>query len=287
MIPDWLRPIEDGARTITAEQLTRFTVPPGEDARPCAVLVLFADGPHGPEVVLTERAHDMRSHPGQVSFAGGALEPGETVEEAALREAWEEIGLEADGVETFGRLPELWMPPSNAAVTPVLAYWHTPGPLTVNSPAEVHAIHREPVAHLLDPASRYTVRHPSGFRGPAFRIGPDRDVVLWGFTGGILSRTFDHVGWTRPWDESVVEDLPEHMLEDGPRSRRLSPRQVQALRDSASQGPEQDPRPAEPAQADAGAADLDGVADDRPEGGEPGPSAASGTIGASPAEEAR
>lgn len=264
MIPDWLRPIEAGARTITAEQLTRFTVPPGEDARPCAVLVLFADGDDGPEVVLTERAHGMRSHPGQVSFAGGALEPGETVEEAALREAWEEIGLEPDGVETFGRLPELWMPPSNAAVTPVLAYWHTPGPLEVRSPAEVHAIHRESLAHILDPATRYTVRHPSGFQGPAFHIGPDRDVVLWGFTGGILAKTFEHVGWTRPWDDSVVEDLPDHMVPDGERVR-LSPRELRELGHEA---------PATPA-------------DDRPAGGEPGPSVRSGTIGASPAEEAR
>jgi len=214
VIPDWLRPVEVGARSMTVADLTRFEVPPAADARPCAVLVLFADGAAGPEVVLTERAHHMRSHPGQVSFAGGALEAGESVEQAALREAWEEIGLRGADVETFGRLPELWMPPSNAAVTPVLAYGHGATPVGVESPEEVHAVHREPLAGLLDPTHRFTVRHPSGYTGPGFRIGPDRDVVLWGFTGGILSRLFDHVGWTRPWDTSVVEDVPEHMVAD-------------------------------------------------------------------------
>jgi hypothetical protein len=56
------------------------------------------------------------------------------------------------------------------------------------------------------------VRHPSGWKGPAFLIGDDKDLVLWGFTAGIISRLFDFLGWTRPWDADVMRDLPEHML---------------------------------------------------------------------------
>ena len=77
------------------------------------------------------------------------------------------------------------------------------------------------VEELLDPAHRVTVRHPSGWLGPAFLIGPQHDLVLWGFTAGIVSRLFDYVGWTRPWDEGRVRDLPAYMLQGG--ARRVIP----------------------------------------------------------------
>ena len=63
-LPDWLRPVEQAAREIEASDLTRFVPPPGGDARRGAVLMLFGEGPQGGELLLTERAHDMRSHPG-------------------------------------------------------------------------------------------------------------------------------------------------------------------------------------------------------------------------------
>jgi hypothetical protein len=76
----------------------------------------------------------------------------------------------------------------------------------------VHAVYRVPIAELLDPAHRVSVRHPSGWRGPAFLIGEDKDLILWGFTAGIISRLFDFLGWTRPWDTDLERELPEHML---------------------------------------------------------------------------
>jgi 8-oxo-dGTP pyrophosphatase MutT (NUDIX family) len=218
VIPDWLVPVKEGAEAISADQLTRFTPPPGGDAREGAVLMLFGDGPDGGELLLTERAHDMRSHPGQVSFPGGSVDPGETAVEAALREAHEEVGLDPASVEVFGRLPELWLPPSNFAVTPILGWWREPGEVSVVSEAEVHAIHHAPIAELLDPEHRIQVRHPRiGYESPAFLIGPDKDVILWGFTGGIIARLFDFLGWTRPWDQSRVRDLPSYMLQADPR----------------------------------------------------------------------
>ena len=53
--------------------------------------------------------------------------------------------------------------------------------------------------------------------GPGFLIGPEHDVLLWGFTAGIISRLLDFLGWTRPWDEGSVRDLPAYMLQGGPR----------------------------------------------------------------------
>jgi 8-oxo-dGTP pyrophosphatase MutT (NUDIX family) len=218
VIPDWLVPVKKGAEAISADQLTRFTPPPGGDAREGAVLMLFGDGQDGGELLLTERAHDMRSHPGQVSFPGGSVDPGETAVEAALREAQEEVGLDPASVEVFGRLPELWLPPSNFAVTPILGWWREPGEVSVVSEAEVHAIHHAPIAELLDPEHRIQVRHPRiGYESPGFLIGPDKDVILWGFTGGIIARLFDFLGWTRPWDQSRVRDLPSYMLQADPR----------------------------------------------------------------------
>ena len=215
-LPDWLEPVRAATESITAEELTRFVPPPGGDARRGAVLMLFGEGAAGGELVLTERAHHMRSHPGQVSFPGGSIDPGETPVEAALREAEEETGLDPAGVRVFGTLPELWLPPSNFAVTPVLAWWDEPHELEVTSPDEVHDIHRVAIRDLLDPDHRVTVRHPSGWLGPGFLIGPGRDVILWGFTGGIIARLFDYLGWSGPWDESRVRDLPSYMLQADP-----------------------------------------------------------------------
>ncbi|WP_203231191.1 NUDIX hydrolase [Nocardioides caldifontis] len=220
-LPAWLEPLREGARTIAAEDLTAFVPPTEPRPREGAVLVLFGDGPEGPDVLLTERAHTMRSQPGQVSFPGGSLDPGETAVEGALREAHEETGLDPDGVDVFAVLPRLWLPPRNFAVAPVLGYWHHPSPIAVTNPREVHAVFRVPIEELLDPANRFTVRHPLGWNGPGWMIGPDRDVLLWGFTAGVINALFDYVGWTRPWDRSVERPLPEQHIDWNRVARQL------------------------------------------------------------------
>ena len=240
-LPGWLAPVVEAASAITVHELTRFMPPEGSDPRRGAVLMVFADreadpahphpGPddlaHRGELLLTERNHYMRSHPGQVSFPGGSLDEGETPEQAALREAYEEIGLVPAEVEVFGELPELWLPPSNFAVTPILGYWRDKGEVRIESPDEVHAIHHVAIAELLDPDYRINVRHPSGWLGPGFLIGPEKDVILWGFTAGIIARLFSYLGWAEDWDRARVRDLPDHMLQGEPRQTDLAPNRVQ------------------------------------------------------------
>jgi len=213
-LPGWLDPVRRAAQEITAEELTRFVPPADARTREGAVLLLFGESTEGPDLLLTERAHHMRSHPGQVAFPGGSVDATDaSVEAAALREAEEETGLDPAGVHVFGRLPQLWLPPSNFAVTPVLGWWRDESPVSAVDPGEVHAVYRVPLDHLLDPAHRISVRHPSGWTGPGFLIGEDRDLILWGFTAGIIARLFDFLGWTRPWDAGTTRELPDHMLQ--------------------------------------------------------------------------
>jgi 8-oxo-dGTP pyrophosphatase MutT (NUDIX family) len=212
-LPEWLVRIRDAALRITGADLTRFLPPEGSGARPGAVLMLFGESEAGPDLLLTERAHDMRSHPAQVSFPGGKVDDeDESPVAAALREAEEEVGLDPNGVDVLATLPELWLPPSNFAVTPVLAWWREESPIGVVDPREVHAVLRVTLDELLDPAHRITVTHPAGYSSPGFLIGDDKDLILWGFTAGLIDRLFDFVGLTREWDTSVTRQLPEYML---------------------------------------------------------------------------
>ena len=212
-LPAWLEPIREGAGTITADDISRFVPPEGAGARRGAVLMLFGEGLAGPDLLLTERAHDMRSHPGQVSFPGGSIDDTDaSPTAAALREAQEETGLDPSGVEVFATLPELWLPPSNFAVTTVLGWWEEPTPVDVVDPGEVHSVLRVPIEELLEPDHRVTVVHPIGYSSPGFLIGDDKDLILWGFTAGLINKLFDHVGLTRPWDASVEQKLPDRML---------------------------------------------------------------------------
>ena len=207
-LPDWLKPVEVLAGSVEAEQLApRFPHPP-DDARPAAVLICFADGAEGPELLLTQRATTLRSHPGQISFPGGACDPGDAdAVTTALREAEEEVGLDPSDVLIFGTLPLLWLPPSNFAVTAVLGYWSSPRTLEPVDVSEVASILHHPIRQLIDPANRFSVVHPTGWRGPAFEVGTE--VPLWGFTAGVISRLFEQLGWEKPWDDSVTRPLPE------------------------------------------------------------------------------
>jgi 8-oxo-dGTP pyrophosphatase MutT (NUDIX family) len=205
-LPEWLRPVADTARTVRPEQLSRF-LPPEEGGRESAVLVLFGEGPAGPDLLLIQRAATVSSHPGQPAFPGGAVDDTDAdVVAAALREAEEETGLDPSGVEVFATLPALWLPPSGFVVTPVLGWWRSPSPVGVVDPGEVESVLRVPLAELLDPAHRVSVSHPSGFVGPAFEV---RGLLVWGFTAGLLSRLFALCGWERPWDASVLRPVPD------------------------------------------------------------------------------
>jgi hypothetical protein len=123
----------------------------------------------------------------------------------ALREAEEETGVDPTGVRPVAVLPELFVPVSSFAVTPVLAHWVKPSPVRAVDLAETAAVARVAVADLVDPANRFQVRRPGGpWVGPAFEVDT---LFVWGFTAGLLSALLTLGGWERDWDRSNVRDL--------------------------------------------------------------------------------
>lgn len=205
--PRWMRPLLDGLRGVDAATLSRHGIVPPADGRRSAVLILLGTGENGSDVLLTERASTLRAHAGQVSFPGGRTDPTDVDAVAtALREAEEETGLVPSGVVPLAVLPDLFIPPTGYVVTPVLAYWADPTAVHAVDPGETAAVVRVPLAELADPRNRLQVRHPSGYVGPAFQVA---GMIVWGFTGGLLSTVLHLGGWERPWDATGVHDLDE------------------------------------------------------------------------------
>lgn len=202
-LPPWLRPVAEAAVGLTPGQLSRFRPPRDGSGRPASVLVLFGDGPDGPELLLMERATSLRQHAGQPSFPGGGLDPedGDPEKEgplyAALREAEEETGLDPSGVQLFATLPRLYIPYSDFVVTSVLGWWRVPSPVRPVDPGETARVFTVPLDHLTDPGRRAVAVHPSGYRGPCFQVG---STLVWGFTAGIIDRILHHAGLELPWD---------------------------------------------------------------------------------------
>ena len=213
-------------------------LPDPTDPRTSAVLMLFGvlDGlpsdhaAHAQavsrdlDVLLLERASTLRSHPGQIAFPGGRLDPDDDGPvAAALREAVEETGLDPSGVDVLGTLETLPLAFSQNLVIPVLAWWRHPSPVGVVDVAESADVFRAPVADLLDPARRgVTVIRRGGqeWRGPGFLVPrfdehgqSDGEHLVWGFTGMLLDGLFDRLGWTEPWDHDrelplVLPEIP-------------------------------------------------------------------------------
>jgi 8-oxo-dGTP pyrophosphatase MutT (NUDIX family) len=206
-VPGWLTLL---ARSAASMQVPFPLRPPPAGGRAAAVLILFGDGPGGPDLLLVQRSPWLRRHAGQPAFPGGAIDESDSGPvPAALREAAEEARVNPAGVDVLAVLPELFIVRSGFTVTPVLAWWRDPAPVEPGDPAEITAVARIGIAELADPANRLMVRYPTGPGGPAFRV---RGMLVWGFTAMIVDRLLAIGGWERPWNAGSVEDLPPDVL---------------------------------------------------------------------------
>jgi len=216
----WTR-LGDALAGVTPEERTP---PPG--ARSGAVLVLLEDLPDGPRLVLTRRRPDLRSHPGQLSFPGGRIEPGEDAITAALREAEEEVGLDRASVTVLGAGPTFYVPPSRFWVVPVVARWDAPHPLTPE-PREVAEVLHVDLGTLRD-ERRWRATPISARSGAAWAWRLDDDL-LWGATALVVRVLLDATspGWSqgRTAAELAAERsvMPWLDAPRSPRRARLAP----------------------------------------------------------------
>jgi 8-oxo-dGTP pyrophosphatase MutT (NUDIX family) len=200
--PAWLRELAAAVETM---EIHPQLVPPPTGGRESAVLILFGDGPGGPDLLLIQRSEGLRLHAGQPAFPGGTIDAGDGGPVgAALREAVEEVGLDPGGVDVVGTLPEVFIPRTGFRVIPVLAWWRRPSAVAPVDLGEVAAVERVSVAELADPGARLMVRVRDGRTTPAFRV---RGMLIWGFTAALVDRLLALGGWEKPWDVSVVTDL--------------------------------------------------------------------------------
>lgn len=158
---------------------------PGRTLRPAAVLAPIIARPEGATVLLTRRSDSLASHTGQIAFPGGRLDPGETAVDAALREAWEEVGLDPGAVEVLG-VGDGYETVTGFMVTPVVG-WLAEPPAVTPSPDEVAEVFEAPWDFLMDPANhRRDFYDPESGPRRWFWAMPWRERYIWGATAAIV-----------------------------------------------------------------------------------------------------
>jgi 8-oxo-dGTP pyrophosphatase MutT (NUDIX family) len=175
-----------------------FSQRPSTQAAVLIALVMRGPGGQTPHVLLTQRAAHMNTHSGQVAFPGGKLDPSDaSLQAAALREAEEEVGLQAKHVQILGELP-VYVTGTAFSVTPVVALVSANLEITPNAD-EVADVFEVPLAFLMDPANhRRHVFDANGVTRQWFSMpykeqrqqapGETQEVerFIWGATAGML-----------------------------------------------------------------------------------------------------
>lgn len=186
--------LKQNAREALAE------VPPGQRvAAVLAPLYLRAGQPH---LLFTRRAETLSAHKGEISFPGGSHDPADgPLENTALREAQEEIGLDPARVEVLGLLPPVWTVVSNFTILPFVGLLpQGPGELRLNSD-EVAALIEAPIAQLANPAIFHTEEWQRGGQKRTVYFYDYGSQRIWGATGRMLFDFLHLLGETPPEKE--------------------------------------------------------------------------------------
>jgi 8-oxo-dGTP pyrophosphatase MutT (NUDIX family) len=162
-----------------------LALPGARRLRPAGVLVAVSLATDVPQVILTKRSSGLKHHPGQIAFPGGKVDAGDAdVTAAALREAWEEIGLPQELPEVIGHLP-MHETVTSFEVTPVVALLHQDFDIRPEA-GEVAEVFSVPLAHVLDPEN-YIIASRSwrGTRRHYYTV-PFGPYYIWGATARML-----------------------------------------------------------------------------------------------------
>ena len=177
-----------------------------DDCRHGAGLLLLYPSGDDTRVLLTKRNIHLPQHAGQGSLPGGAVDPDETIEQGALREAREEVGLDPERVRVLGQLSPLHIPVSRFVLHPVVAVADERPDLRADV-REVERLLEQDLSRIGD-ARSYTIETRE-FRGSFFRVPyiPLDGEKVWGATAMVLAEFLVILGFTpNPWD---VDDPDE------------------------------------------------------------------------------
>jgi 8-oxo-dGTP pyrophosphatase MutT (NUDIX family) len=170
--------------------IRQLNVPP--NSRESAVLIPLIEDKDGTiSVILTIRSENLSNHQGQISFPGGKVEKNESIIETALRETFEEIGVDPSNIEIIGQISDLYVPPSNSVIHPVIGLLNSNVDFQLN-PSEVQEIIKVKLDYLLERTN--IIIEDWDFNGeivkvPLWRI--HKVKPLWGATAMILSELID------------------------------------------------------------------------------------------------
>ena len=166
-------------------------IPDGVVTKPAAVLIPIILRESGPTVLLTQRHADLSKHAGQIAFPGGRLDADETALQAALRETFEETGLDPEFVSPLGFL-DGYLTITQYVVTPVVALVRTGFSLQAQ-PDEVDDIFEVPLSFLMDVQNRQTQSREWKGMTRHFYVYPHGDRYIWGATAGMIKNLHDRL----------------------------------------------------------------------------------------------
>lgn len=155
-----------------------------------AVLVPIYDWPANPGLVFTRRRDDLKSHSGEISFPGGRRDPGEALEQTALRETDEELALPASEIEVVGALPPVGTFVTSYKVYPFVGVVSADVPLTPSPDEVAEVLHLRIDDLVAGFEMKRLVRRGIPFRTETYNVG---DAMVWGATARILASLLERL----------------------------------------------------------------------------------------------